>query len=86
MIVGGGIVGVSTLCHLTKKGWSDVVLIEKMDPTHASTWHAAGLLPLFNMSFTVGQIQKLHEFVRGHSRRGCSWLDASGSPPPAACG
>lgn len=58
VIVGGGIVGVSTLYHLTKKGWSDVVLIEKMDLTHGSTWHAAGLLPLFNMSYTVGQIHK----------------------------
>jgi len=86
VIVGGGIVGVSTLYHLAKKGWSDVVLIEKMDLTHGSTWHAAGLLPLFNMSYTVGQIHKLHELVRGHSRRGCSWLDAPGSPLPAACG
>ena len=84
MIVGGGIVGVSTLYHLTKKGWSDVV--RKMDLTHGSTWHAAGLLPLFNKSDTVGQIHKLHELVRGHARRGCSWLDAPGSPPPAACG
>jgi len=58
VIVGGGIVGVSTLYHLVKKGWSDVVLVEKMDLTHGSTWHAAGLLPLFNMSYSVGQIHK----------------------------
>ena len=43
VIVGGGIVGVSILYHLTKKGWSDAVLLEKMDLTHGSTWHAAGL-------------------------------------------
>ncbi|MGE3968148.1 MAG: FAD-dependent oxidoreductase [Dongiaceae bacterium] len=58
VIVGGGIVGVSTLYHLTRKGWSDCVLLEKMDLTHGSTWHAAGLLPLFNMSYTVGQLHK----------------------------
>jgi dimethylglycine dehydrogenase len=58
VIIGGGVVGVSTLYHLVKKGWSDVVLIEKMDLTHGSTWHAAGLLPLFNMSYSVGQIHK----------------------------
>lgn len=58
VVVGGGIVGVSTLYHLVKKGWSDVVLVEKMDLTHGSTWHAAGLLPLFNMSYTVGQLHK----------------------------
>ncbi len=58
VIVGGGIVGVSILYHLTKKGWSDAVLVEKMDLTHGSTWHAAGLLPLFNMSYSVGQLHK----------------------------
>lgn len=58
VIIGGGVVGVSTLYHLVKKGWSDVVLVEKMDLTHGSTWHAAGLLPLFNMSYSVGQIHK----------------------------
>ena len=58
VVIGGGIVGVSTAYHLTKKGWSDVVLVEKMDLTHGSTWHAAGLLPLFNMSYTVGQLHK----------------------------
>ncbi|MFQ5936843.1 MAG: FAD-dependent oxidoreductase, partial [Acidiferrobacterales bacterium] len=58
VVIGGGVVGVSTLYHLTKKGWSDVVLIEKTDLTHGSTWHAAGLLPLFNMSYSVGQLHK----------------------------
>lgn len=58
VVIGGGIVGVSILYHLAKLGWSDVVLVEKADLTHGSTWHAAGLLPLFNMSYTVGQIHK----------------------------
>src|SRR6202166_4309150 len=58
VVIGGGVVGVSTLYHLTKKGWSDVVLIERKELTSGSTWHAAGLLPLFNMSYSVGQIHK----------------------------
>ena len=58
VIVGGGVVGVSILYHLTKKGWTDAVLLEKMDLTHGSTWHAAGLLPLFNMSYSIGQLHK----------------------------
>ena len=49
VIVGGGVVGVSALYHLAKKGWSDVVLVERKELTSGSTWHAAGLLPLFNM-------------------------------------
>ncbi len=59
VVIGGGVVGVSTLYHLAKKGWGeDVMLLEKSELTSGSTWHAAGLLPLFNMSYSVGQIHK----------------------------
>ena len=59
VVIGGGVVGVSALYHLARKGWGeDVVLIEKGELTSGSTWHAAGLLPLFNMSYSVGQIHK----------------------------
>ena len=59
VVIGGGVVGVSALYHLAKKGWGDdVVLVEKAELTSGSTWHAAGLLPLFNMSYSVGQIHK----------------------------
>ena len=58
VVIGGGAVGVSTLYHLALKGWSDVVLLERSELTAGSTWHAAGLLPLFNMSYTVGQLHK----------------------------
>ncbi len=58
VVIGGGVVGVSTLYHLTLKGWTDVVLLERSELTAGSTWHAAGLLPLFNMSYTVGQLHK----------------------------
>ena len=59
VVIGGGVVGVSTLYHLAKKGWGEeVILIEKGELTSGSTWHAAGLLPLFNMSYSVGQIHK----------------------------
>jgi dimethylglycine dehydrogenase len=58
VVIGGGVVGVSTLYHLALKGWSDVVLLERTELTAGSTWHAAGLLPLFNMSYTVGQLHK----------------------------
>ncbi len=59
VVIGGGVVGVSTLYHLAKMGWSDVVLLERKELTSGSTWHAAGLLPLFNLSYSVG---KLHQY------------------------
>jgi dimethylglycine dehydrogenase len=58
VVIGGGAVGVATLYQLTRKGWSDIVLVERKELTSGSTWHAAGLLPLFNMSYSVGQIHK----------------------------
>src|SRR6516164_2761809 len=58
VVIGGGVVGVSTLYHLARKGWADCVLIERKELTSGSTWHAAGLLPLFNLSYSVGQIHK----------------------------
>ena len=58
VVIGGGVVGVGALYHLAKKGWKDCVLIERKELTSGSTWHAAGLLPLFNMSYSVGQLHK----------------------------
>ena len=58
VVIGGGVVGVSTLYHLVKKGWTDCVLLERTELTAGSTWHAAGLLPLFNMSYSVGQLHQ----------------------------
>ncbi|MFP6773369.1 MAG: FAD-dependent oxidoreductase [Alphaproteobacteria bacterium] len=58
VVVGGGVVGVATLYQLARMGWNDVVLLERNELTSGSTWHAAGLLPLFNMSYSVSQIHK----------------------------
>ena len=44
VIVGGGVIGSSTAYHLAKRGWTDVVLIERNQLTSGTTWHAAGLI------------------------------------------
>jgi len=56
VVVGGGAVGCSIAYHLAKAGWRDVMLLERDELTAGSTWHAAGLLPLFNMSYAVSHI------------------------------
>ena len=58
VVIGGGAVGCSILYHLTEAGWTDVMLLERDELTSGSTWHAAGLLPLFNMSYATGQMHK----------------------------
>ena len=44
VIVGGGVAGCSTAYHLAKRGWTDVVLLERKRLTSGTTWHAAGLI------------------------------------------
>ena len=56
LVVGGGAVGTSIAYHLAKAGWSDVALLERDELTSGSTWHAAGLLPLFNMGYATSHI------------------------------
>ena len=58
LVVGGGAVGTSIAYHLARAGWDDVMLLERDELTSGSTWHAAGLLPLFNMSYATTHIHK----------------------------
>jgi dimethylglycine dehydrogenase len=58
LVVGGGAVGTSIAYHLARAGWSDVMLLERDELTSGSTWHAVGLLPLFNMSYATTHIHK----------------------------
>ena len=44
VIVGGGVIGCSVAYHLTRAGWTDVVLLERKSLTSGTTWHAAGLI------------------------------------------
>ncbi|MGM0662224.1 MAG: NAD(P)/FAD-dependent oxidoreductase, partial [Pseudomonadota bacterium] len=58
LVIGGGAIGTSVAYHLARAGWEDVMLLERDELTSGSTWHAAGLLPLFNMSFATTHIHK----------------------------
>jgi dimethylglycine dehydrogenase len=62
LVVGGGAVGTSIAYHLARAGWDDVMLLERDELTSGSTWHAAGLLPLFNMSYATSHI---HDYSVG---------------------
>jgi glycine cleavage system aminomethyltransferase T/glycine/D-amino acid oxidase-like deaminating enzyme len=44
VIVGGGVIGCSVAYHLTRLGWTDVLLLEQGSLSCGTTWHAAGLV------------------------------------------
>ena len=56
-VIGGGVVGCSVLYHLTKLGWSDVLLIERSELTSGSTWHAAGGFHTLNGDTNMAALQ-----------------------------
>ncbi|SMX34998.1 GcvT family protein [Actibacterium lipolyticum] len=70
-VIGGGVVGCSVLYHLTKLGWSDVMLIERSELTSGSTWHAAGGFHTLNgdtnmaalQGYTIGLYKELEEIT-----------------------
>ena len=71
VIIGGGAVGVSSLYHLAKAGWTDCVLLEKNELTSGSTWHAAGNVPTFSSSWSLMNMQRYSaELYRGLAERG----------------
>ena len=58
VVIGGGVVGASVLFHLTKLGWSDVILLERSELTSGSTWHAAGGMHTINGDPNVAKLQQ----------------------------
>ena len=56
-VIGGGVVGCSVLYHLTKLGWSDVMLVERSELTSGSTWHAAGGFHTLNGDTNMAALQ-----------------------------
>ena len=58
VVIGGGVVGASVLYHLARRGWTDVMLLERDELTSGSTWHAAGGMHTINGDPNVAKLQK----------------------------
>ena len=58
VIVGGGVIGCSVAYHLTKIGWSDIVLLERKQLTSGTTWHAAGLIGQLRQSINMTKLAR----------------------------
>ena len=65
VIIGGGVVGCSVAYHLTRLGWSDVVLLERKQLTSGTTWHAAGLIAQLRATQNMTRLAKYSQELYG---------------------
>ncbi|RLK00570.1 GcvT family protein [Ruegeria conchae] len=65
VIIGGGVIGCSVAYHLTKKGWGDVVLLERKQLTSGTTWHAAGLIAQLRATANMTKLAKYSQELYG---------------------
>ena len=66
VIVGGGVIGCSVAYHLVKKGWKDVVLLERKQLTSGTTWHAAGLIAQLRATANMTKLAKYSQELYGN--------------------
>ncbi len=66
VIIGGGVVGCSVAYHLTKLGWTDVVLLERKQLCSGTTWHAAGLIAQLRATQNMTRLAKYSQELYGN--------------------
>ncbi|MDF1718497.1 MAG: FAD-dependent oxidoreductase [Antarcticimicrobium sp.] len=75
VVIGGGVIGCSILYHLTKLGWTDVVLLERDELTSGSTWHAAANIHGLHDNTNISRIQHytmtLYKELEEETGQGC---------------
>ncbi|MDP2518619.1 GcvT family protein [Shimia thalassica] len=75
VVIGGGVIGCSILYHLTKLGWSDVVLLERDELTSGSTWHAAANIHGLHDSANISRLQhytmRLYDELESETGQSC---------------
>ena len=75
VVIGGGVIGCSILYHLTKLGWTDVVLLERNELTSGSTWHSAANIHGLHDSTNISRIQhytmNLYKELEAETGQGC---------------
>lgn len=65
VIIGGGVIGCSVAYHLAKKGWKDIVLLERKQLTSGTTWHAAGLIAQLRATKNMTKLAKYSQELYG---------------------
>ena len=77
VVIGGGCVGANILYSLAHRGWTDSCLLERTELTAGSTWHAAGLIPIYSFSYKfgrlIGKTIEIYEGLEEETGQGIGW-------------
>ena len=78
VVIGGGVMGCSTLYHLAKEGATDAVLLERNQLTSGTTWHSAAqvraLRSTRNMTDLIRYSISLYAALEAETGQATGWI------------
>ncbi|MDE2911805.1 MAG: FAD-dependent oxidoreductase [Paracoccaceae bacterium] len=88
VVIGGGIMGCSTLYHLAKMGVSDAILLERNRLTSGTTWHSAAQVRMLrhsrNLTRMIRYSVDLYKRLETETGQSVGWI-RNGSLSIATC-
>jgi len=79
VVIGGGIMGCSTLYHLAKAGVSDAVLLERNELTSGTTWHSAAQVRALRSSRNLTDLIRysisLYSSLEAETGQATGWIN-----------
>ncbi|MFQ5565164.1 MAG: FAD-dependent oxidoreductase [Paracoccaceae bacterium] len=79
VVVGGGVMGCSTLYHLAREGVADAVLLERDQLTSGTTWHSAGQVRALRSSRNITELVKysaaLYATLEQETGQATGWIN-----------
>ena len=78
VVIGGGVMGCSTLYHLAKAGVSDAILLERNELTSGTTWHSAAQVRALRSSRNLTDLIKysisLYSTLEHETGQATGWI------------
>ena len=79
VVIGGGVMGCSTLYHLAKSGVTDTILLERNQVTSGTTWHSAAqvraLRSSHNLTDLIRYSIKLYGSLESETGQQVGWIN-----------
>jgi len=79
VVIGGGVMGCSTLYHLAKAGVSDAILLERNELTSGTTWHSAAQVRALRSSRNLTDLIRysisLYSSLEAETGQSTGWIN-----------